>query len=219
VVSGAGEAPRVAAGYRFADALPAHTHSYLWPTVLREVRSALGKREAGRVLDLGCGNGAFCAELAAHGYDVVGIDPSTDGIAHARRQHPTLRVFEGSAYEPLAAAHGRFDVVVSLEVVEHLYSPRRFADCLHDLLTPGGIAIVSTPYHGYLKNLALALTGSLDRHFSPLWEHGHVKFWSIATLTTLLRDAGFQVLRFERVGRIAPFAKSMIAVARRTAVE
>ena len=77
----------------------------------------------------------------------------------------------------------------------------------------GGVAIVSTPYHGYLKNLALALMGKMDAHFTVLWDHGHIKFWSIPTLTTLLTEVGFCNIRFHRVGRIPTFAKSMIAVA------
>jgi 2-polyprenyl-6-hydroxyphenyl methylase/3-demethylubiquinone-9 3-methyltransferase len=75
--------------------------------------------------------------------------------------------------------------------------------------------VLSTPYHGYLKNLALAVSGKMDAHFTALWDHGHIKFWSRATLATLLREAGFSRVEFLRVGRIPPLAKSMIAVARK----
>ena len=74
---------------------------------------------------------------------------------------------------------------------------------------------MSTPYHGYFKNLTLAITGKMDQHFTALWDHGHIKFWSMPTLTTLLQDAGFQNIRFNRVGRIPALAKSMIAVAQK----
>ncbi|MGO7422681.1 hypothetical protein ACCT09_23060, partial [Rhizobium ruizarguesonis] len=77
------------------------------------------------------------------------------------------------------------------------------------------IAVMSTPYHGYLKNLALAAMGKMDDHFMPLKEHGHIKFWSKNTLSTLLLDTGFDNVRFEYVGRIPVFAKSMIAVAQK----
>ncbi len=76
---------------------------------------------------------------------------------------------------------------------------------------------MSTPDHGYLKNLVLAVTGKMDAHFHALWDHGHIKFRSIPTLTTLLTEAGFETPRFERVGRVPPLAKSMIAIARRPA--
>ena len=77
----------------------------------------------------------------------------------------------------------------------------------------GGVALITTPYHGYWKNLALALTGTMDDHFTALWTHGHIKFWSRGTLGQLLDEAGFENIRFHRVGRIPPLAKSMIAVA------
>ena len=105
--------------------------------------------------------------------------------------------------------------MLSLEVVEHVHAPRQFARRIHDLLEPGGLAIISTPYHGYLKNVALAITGRMDAHFTALWDHGHVKFWSVKTFSQLLAEAGFKDITFRRLGRLPPFAKSMIASARR----
>ena len=121
----------------------------------------------------------------------------------------------GSCYDDLKAKYGCFPVILSLEVVEHVYYPRKFARCLFDLCEDGGRAIISTPCHGYLKNLALAVTGKLDAHFTALWDHGHIKFWSRRTLTSLLQAAGFRRIDFVLVGRIPPFAKSMIAIAHR----
>ena len=86
---------------------------------------------------------------------------------------------------------------------------------VHALLEDGGTAIISTPFHGYWKNLVLALTGKMDHHFTALWDHGHIKFWSMKTLTRLLREAGFRSVRYERVGRVPALAKSMIAIATR----
>ena len=96
-----------------------------------------------------------------------------------------------------------------------MYFPRHYAKTLYDLVEDGGSAIVSTPFHGYLKNIAMAVSGSLDAHFTVLWDHGHIKFWSKATLTTLLLDAGFRDVRWRFAGRVYPFSKSMIAIARR----
>jgi 2-polyprenyl-6-hydroxyphenyl methylase/3-demethylubiquinone-9 3-methyltransferase len=82
-----------------------------------------------------------------------------------------------------------------------------------DLLSRG-VAVISTPYHGYWKNLAQALTGKMDGHFTALWDHGHIKFWSMRTLGELLREAGFVDVRF---GRVPALAKSMAAVAKKPA--
>ena len=93
--------------------------------------------------------------------------------------------------------------------------PAVLAACVFDLLEPGGTAVISTPFHGYFKNLVLSLTGKMDGHFTPLWDYGHIKFWSIKTLGQLLGEAGFQDVRWVLVGRVPPLAKSMIAIARR----
>jgi 2-polyprenyl-6-hydroxyphenyl methylase/3-demethylubiquinone-9 3-methyltransferase len=112
---------------------------------------------------------------------------------------------------------GSFDVVTSAEVVEHLYLPRHLARNSYQALRPGGVAIFTTPYHGYWKNVVMALTGKLDAHFTVLWDGGHIKFWSRRTLTRLLEEAGFRVERFVGVGRVPLLWKSMILVARKPA--
>ncbi len=198
-------------GYHYSDASPSHTNTYLMP-VVRSILSDVAPN--GRILDLGCGNGAVSADLAACGYDVVGVDPSESAIRIASERRSSATFLRGSAYDDLSQALGRFAVVISLEVVEHVYSPRRFVECVKSCLQPGGIAVLSTPYHGYVKNLAIAFCGRMDRHFTALWEHGHIKFWSMRTMRQLLLETGFHSVRIVRVGRIPWFAKSMIAVAR-----
>jgi 2-polyprenyl-3-methyl-5-hydroxy-6-metoxy-1,4-benzoquinol methylase len=204
-------------GYIWASAAHTCAHDYLLPTLLAEMARLRPTAAAGgaRVFELGCGNGCVANVLAQQGWHVTGVDPSTEGIAQANARFPALQLEEGSAYDDLAARFGRFPVVTSLEVVEHVYAPRHYAATLFSLLEPGGTAIVSTPFHGYWKNLAMALTGKMDAHFTALWDHGHIKFWSIKTLGELLREAGFAHIRFERVGRMPALAKAMIAIARK----
>jgi 2-polyprenyl-6-hydroxyphenyl methylase/3-demethylubiquinone-9 3-methyltransferase len=186
--------------------------SALW----REVRSALASLPRDRrIFEIGCGNGTTAARLHEMGFSVTAVDPSKSGIEVARRTHSGIDFSVASIDDDLARLHGRFACVVSLEVIEHCYSPKRFAAVTHDLLKPGGIAIISTPYHGYLKNLALAITGKMDAHFTALWEGGHIKFFSMPTLRSLFEQHGFEDIRFSRVGRIPPLAKSMLLVALR----
>jgi len=204
------------AGYHWADAELTPSHAYLLPALLREMSAPrINSSAERRVFELGCGNGSVANVLSKNGWDVTGVDPSSEGIASANTQWPELKLYEGSAYDDLVARFGAYPVVTTLEVVEHVYFPRHYARTLFSLLEPGGIAIVSTPFHGYWKNLALAVTGRMDAHFTALWDHGHIKFWSIKTLGELLQEAGFIDIRFERVGRIPALAKSMIAIARK----
>jgi hypothetical protein len=66
-----------------------------------------------------------------------------------------------------------------------------------------------------LKNLALALSGHMDLHFTALWDHGHIKFWSVDTLTRLFEEQGLIREDLKRVGRFPLLAKSMILTFRK----
>ncbi len=200
-------------GYRFSQTGLNQSHGVLLPTVLRLFEELAQSTDEKRLFELGCGNGSVAKELSQHGWDVTGVDPSVKGIQLANKTYPELKLSNGSAYDDLAGQYGTFPVVLSLEVIEHVYAPYDYAQTVYNLLSKGGVAIISTPYHGYWKNLALALSGRMDNHFTVLWRHGHIKFFSIKTLGTLLREVGFEEIKFERVGRISPLAKSMIAVA------
>jgi 2-polyprenyl-3-methyl-5-hydroxy-6-metoxy-1,4-benzoquinol methylase len=196
--------------YVYRDAAPTHANSYLWP----ELRKVIASKEwpDKRAFDLGCGNGATCHMLSELGFDVVGIDTSETGVGYAQNAFPNITARVGSAYDDLAETYGTFPLVVSLEVIEHCIDPRAFAKTFLSLIAPGGIGVLSTPYHGYLKNLALAITGKMDSHFTVLWDGGHIKFFSVRTLDTLLREAGARTVSHRRIGRVPPLAKSMMAV-------
>ena len=202
-------------GYRWHSSTLGCAHAYLLKPVFDIVERQAKLSQTKRIFDLGCGNGSVAAELCKMGFTVSGVDPSEEGIKLANESYPHLDLRPGSAYDPLPERYGKFPMVLSLEVVKHVYHPRRYASCIYELLEENRIAILSTPYHGYLKNLAMALTGKLDDHFTALWDYGHIKFWSEKTLALLLKEAGFRSVEFMRVGRIPVLAKAMIAVAQK----
>ena len=200
-------------GYKYCHAEHTFAHGYLLP-VLREI--LLAKQPGGaraRVFELGCGNGSVSHALSEMDFEMTGVDPSSEGLQVANERYPHLNLHLGSTHDALAEKFGQFPIVVSLEVIEHIYAPRDYAAAVYSLLEDGGTAIISTPYHGYWKNLAMAVTGKLDGHFTALWDNGHIKFWSFRTLRQLLEEAGFRSVTFRRVGRIPSLAKSMIAIA------
>lgn len=182
--------------------------SYLNPVVLRLARETGAKS----VIDAGCGNGVLADFLQRNGFAVRGFDADAGGVAIARQKYPnvsfTVGTFEDSPGEPV-------DLVVSTEVVEHLYSPHDLGSFCYAALKPGGALIISTPYHGYLKNMALSLVNKWDTHHLPNWHGGHIKFWSRRTLTEMLEKAGFSITGFVGVGRVPYLWKSMILIARK----
>jgi SAM-dependent methyltransferase len=180
-----------------------------------------GQRDVERICDLGCGNGYLSARLAEEGYRVTGIDASRSGIALARATHVSDRLdFICAAIEdaprtepPLPA--GKFDLVVSSDVIEHLYRPSALLEAAAFLLRPGGRLMVGAPYHGYLKNIVLSVLDRWDRHHTVDWDGGHIKFFSVRSLKSLVAENGFTDIRFHHYGRTAWLWKNMICVARR----
>lgn len=205
-------------GYVYEDYLvnpdPPHQPMYL-DHVVRWLASV---PSVDTVLDAGCGDGNFSASIAAAGYEVYGLDMSESGIAIAsKRDVGTFR--NASVYEdltePFAGVHS-FDAIVSVEVIEHLYSPRVFVSRCFDALRPGGLLIVTTPYWGYFKNLAVAATNRMDDSLTALWDGGHIKHWSRNTLSTLLTEHSFEVIGFNGAGRRIPFLwNGMVMVGRK----
>lgn len=192
---------------------PGYAHRYLLPAVVALIERH-GNGRSLSVADLGCGNGFAASQLAARGHDVVGIDVSPDEIEIARGSYPHIDFRVVSIYdEALPDSIGPVDCVVSLEVIEHLFYPRLLLTQAYRLLKPGGIVILSTPYHGYVKNLVLSFLNAWDNHFDVGRDGGHIKFFSRRTVSHLALDAGFTQLRFRGAGRIPGLWKSMIMTA------
>lgn len=170
------------------------------------------------ICDLGCGNGHISGRLAALGYQVTGIDASKSGIQVARRIYPQANFIEAFIDRDLddTIAQKNFDLVISSDVIEHLYRPSDLLEAAHSLLKPGGRVLIGTPYHGYLKNLLIAAAGKMDAHFSALHDGGHIKFFSVKTLSQLMRSHGFSDLSFSYYGRASWLWKNMICHARKS---
>jgi 2-polyprenyl-3-methyl-5-hydroxy-6-metoxy-1,4-benzoquinol methylase len=184
----------------------------------KAVKTALRKiGPVGRLLDAGCGSGALTAHYHPFAKAVYAFDLSQSGATLASKLLGASRVCVASAYDDFTTLFpdaNCFDAIVSTEMIEHLFDPRCFVRRAREALAARGTLILTTPYHGYLKNVALAVSGKLDQHFTALWDGGHIKFWSRATLTTLLSEAGFGEFTFIGAGRVPLLWKSMVVVAR-----
>lgn len=189
-------------------------YKVLWDPLLRFVDSLPAGIEK-RAFDLGSGNGITAEQLWKRNWRVTGVEPSDSGLSIARRRVPECRFEKGTGYDDLAKEYGQYPLVICMEVLEHCYYVHSLAKTFYDLIEPGGVGILTTPYHGYWKNLALSVTNHWDDHLKPLIDGGHIKFFSRNTLSSLLVDAGFTDLTFKTIGRIPPFAMSHFVICRK----
>jgi len=173
------------------------------------------------ICDLGCGNGYISSRLAGLGYTVTGVDASQTGIELARKNHTSenLSFICARIDEELVntLSDRQFDLVLSSDVIEHLYRPSDLIEVASAILKPTGYLLVGTPFHGYVKNLILSLLNKWDDHHTVDWEGGHIKFFSVKTLSYLLAQHTYKIISFHYYGRAPLLWKNMICLAQKAA--
>jgi 2-polyprenyl-3-methyl-5-hydroxy-6-metoxy-1,4-benzoquinol methylase len=163
-------------------------------------RFLLDRVQAGeRVLDVGCAEGRFTAQLAQAGADVVGIDVAEEPLRRARARHPQLDLRLVRDEGPWDLDDASFDVVWAGEVLEHVLDTAAWLSEVRRVLRSGGSLLVSTPAHGRLALARLALSRhAFAAHFDPRGDH--LRFYSSDTLTRLIGEFGFQEIRVRSRG-------------------
>lgn len=169
--------------------------------------------ERGSALDVGCGNGDAAAWLAAQGFAVTGFDlsPTVTALAAERVPGGTFHAHSAESL-PWPVEPESQDLVVAFEVVEHLLAPSRLLEGAYAALKPGGLLAVSTPYHGRLKNVAIALA-RFEQHYAP--EGEHIRYFTDGSLVGLLEGAGLAPSRVAHLGRLPLLWQNTLVIARR----
>ncbi len=148
-----------------------------------------------RLLDIGCGGGLLAEPMARLGAEVVGADAAERNVAVARLHAERMGLaidYRATTAEALAAAGEGFDVVLAMEVIEHVAAPQAFLDACSALLRPGGIAIVST-INRNPKSWAMAIVGAEHvLRWLPRGTHRWSKFVTPDELFAMLSGAGLQ---------------------------
>ena len=169
------------------------------------------------ILDIGSGNGYLCGKLKKLNFNISGIEPDIKGFNLSKDFYKDVIFYNISCYDNPNQINQKFDLIISTEVIEHLYYPSKLIEFSKKLLKPKGIFILTTPYHGYLKNLAISIINGWDKHFTVDWDGGHIKFWSIKTLNHLLIRHDFNILSNIGVGRLPFLWKGLITVSQNKA--
>ena len=180
-----------------------------YPYLSKSLEEILNKlKYKKKLLDIGCGNGSLTKILSK----TFAIDTSSSAIYFAKKKNLKKVTFKvGSlGFNKSKFKLNTFDTITAIEVIEHVYSPDAFLKDIKKIMNNKTNLIISTPFHGYFKNLLISIFGKFDDHFNPLWEHGHIKFWSVDTFKKLLSRNGLKIKKIYFSGRFYPLSKSMI---------
>ena len=149
-----------------------------------------------RMLDIGCGGGILSEPLARLGAQMIGADPAEENIVAARTHAEEGGVavdYRATSAEELAAAKERFDVVLAMEVVEHVTDVNAFVATCAAMVKPGGLMIAAT-LNRTLKSFALAIVGAeYVLRWLPRGTHQWDKFVTPVELETAIEDSGLRV--------------------------
>ncbi len=145
----------------------------------------------GLVLDVGCGGGFDAAYFKSQGFEVQGCDISKAAVVKAKKRFPEVSFFLHNFEErPLKK---KFDTVVCIDVIEHLFLYRGFLRNLYLTLNKGGILVVSTPNVFGLKSWLRLIKKDGSVFGLGTEDESHIRFFSVKTLEQALKDAGFRV--------------------------
>ncbi len=160
-------------------------------------RKQIGCLSGLRVLDIGCGGGILSEPLARLGAQVIGADPSEANIEVARKHAGQIELridYRAETAEALADKNERFDVVLALEVVEHVADLDLFVKRCAEMVRPNGLLIAAT-INRTMKSLLLAKLGAeYVLRWLPRGTHQWSKFVTPAELEAAIRKAGLEVL-------------------------
>ncbi|MAI90112.1 bifunctional 2-polyprenyl-6-hydroxyphenol methylase/3-demethylubiquinol 3-O-methyltransferase UbiG [Ponticaulis sp.] len=149
-----------------------------------------------RLLDIGCGGGLISEPMARLGASVTGVDASENNIktakVHAEQQGLSIDFRAGTAEALLASGEEKFDVVLNMEVIEHVADPETYLTDCCGLLKPGGVTVVAT-LNKTPKALALAVVGAeYVLGWLPRGTHDFSKFLKPEQITSWLEAAGLE---------------------------
>ena len=146
-----------------------------------------------RILDIGCGGGLLSEPMARLGADVTGADAAEGNInvarVHAEQSGLTID-YRHTTAEALAEAGGSFDVVLNMEVIEHVASPPDFLSACRDLLKPGGLHLCSTINRNPKSYMAAIIGAEHIMRWLPRGTHDWAKFITPDELCSMLEQAG-----------------------------
>lgn len=181
---------------------------YKWPTI----KKLLPPNSNIKLLDFGCGTGKVLSEVVnlRSDFQIFGVDVATKALQVAKKRISTgdFRLIRENQKIPFPT--NTFDLILALDVLEHIYDTGTAFTELARVLKPKGILIITVPYNGKLK-LLLATLVAFDRYFDPY--SPHIRFFKESTIRRCLTDAELIPKKFGYFGRFFPLSNGMYVIA------
>lgn len=174
---------------------PSKTYDYA--TGFAKIRQVFDftKQQRLKILDIACGDGRLGKPLVDHGHQVWGIDAHPDAVYTANKVG--IRCTLGDVTKPLPFQEHTFDVVLLLDILEHLQNPRALLEEAKRLLDPGGTIIISLPNHFDIRSRLEILCGGGIVHWAHrkfpehnVWNYEHIRFFRLPDILELLKITG-----------------------------
>ncbi|MCR9172977.1 MAG: class I SAM-dependent methyltransferase [bacterium] len=169
--------------------------SYLSPITVKRFNEILDRfepyRKTGKLLDVGAGYGFFMEVAKERGWDVYGTELTDEAVDHCKSKG--LKMYKGEFHE-LDLESESFDVIVSIEVLEHLNTPNHFASKANEILRKGGVLYLTTP------NFNSFLRYRLKEQYKVIEYPNHLCYYTPKTLKNLFTSKGFDPLAIKTTG-------------------
>lgn len=161
----------------------------------------------GGILDAGCGAAVFSPHLARRTGHLRACDHSATQIAANCKTLPNISFFVQDLGEPIAAESKSFDAIWCAEALDRLRNPAVALNEFYRVLKPGGKLFIAVPYHGFFKNLLIALF-KWNMHFAA--NKPHLRFFTIKLLSRLVKKSDFRNIHVETCGPSKPLRSFFI---------
>ena len=179
-----------------------------WP----KLKPYIPKKKGIAILDFGCGNGIILKTIKSINPEarLIGLDVSETALLGAKETLPEAEFHKITDGGQLPLQDKTADFIFSSEVLEHIYDVENAFSEIARILKPGGRLLLTTPYHGLLKNVLITLF-SFNKHFNPVGPH--IRFFTKKSLFSLLKKNGFEIITHGYYGRFYPISHSIFVLA------
>lgn len=187
---------------------------YKWPTV----KKYIPQTPKIKILDYGCGPGVLLKIMKKINptAEYYGADVSRDIIGKNKKQIKFCKFFTVDDGKKFPFQSDYFDFIISTDAIEHVYDTELAFKEFARILKPGGKILITTPYHGLVKNLFIVLT-NFELIFDP--EGPHIRFFTKKSLTKSLNNVNLTPKLFDYYGRFFPVSRGFLVVAEKPSLQ